>query len=279
MDEFAAPERKAILIEYKNGQMSLEDFINGFANLPSNLKMQGFGNQEELKELALQMLLPDLLVCAAYMKGIDKGKSFKNKLLELKETQMALKLREEFILDTVEVTPQEVREFYENNKKIYTLPAQTHIKEIMLGSKKEAGDILKKVKSGADFSKIAQEKTLRTDVGKKGGDLGYIQESQYPKLFEAAFKLRKNQVSEPIKLSDPRFGEVYSIIKLIDKKSKEVKNFSEVKEDARLKVMWEKRNKVMKSWTEKAKEKIKVELNEKVLGMPGKDSTQTESQI
>ena len=40
--------------------------------------------------------------------------------------------------------------------------------------------------------------------------------------------------------------------------------------------MQEKRNEVMNNWTEKAKEEIKVEVYEEVLGVTGEDVTQAE---
>jgi len=276
VDLFAPLERAMILVKYQKGQMNLEQFVARFADLPPNLRFYGFNNEEGLKDLVFQMLLPELLVQSAYARGIDKTESFKEKILDLKESQMASKMREQFILDTVKVTPQEVEEFYQRNKNIYLAPAVVHIQEIMLGSKEEAEEVLKQVKSGADFSRIAREKTIRQYAREKGGDLGYIQQSQVPELFETGMKLKVGQIGGPVYFTDPRFGEAYSVIKVLDKKKEEQKNFSQVEEDAQVKALWERRNKVLDNWEKKARQETKVEIDQKVLGTTNKDISKAE---
>ncbi|MCJ7507990.1 MAG: peptidylprolyl isomerase [candidate division Zixibacteria bacterium] len=156
VDIFTLQERQALLVTYRGGKMSLEDFASKFNLLPPNSRTSGFVDREGLEELAYQMLLPDLLIEAARLRGIDKSKSYKKKVSDIKEAQMASKLVNEFILDTVKVTPQEIEKYYQEHKDLYFVPPQVHIQEILLGSKQEADELLKKIKSGADFSKIAK---------------------------------------------------------------------------------------------------------------------------
>jgi len=83
---------------------------------------------------------------------------------------------------------------------------------------------------GADFAKLAKEKSTDTGSGAKGGDLGYFTKGKMVKEFEDyAFKDGvEGKISDPIKT---QFG--YHIIKVVDRKEK--KNFTLDKEKARIK--------------------------------------------
>ncbi|MEB2494855.1 peptidylprolyl isomerase, partial [Peribacillus frigoritolerans] len=87
----------------------------------------------------------------------------------------------------------------------------------------------KKVKEelgqGKSFEELAKQYSEDTGSKEKGGDLGYFTAGKMVKEFEdAAYKLKKDEVSEPVK---SQFG--YHIIKVTD--IKEQKPFDEVKGD------------------------------------------------
>ncbi|MFD0619478.1 peptidylprolyl isomerase [Paenibacillus sp. GCM10027629] len=114
----------------------------------------------------------------------------------------------------VNVTDQEIKDFYEANKASMSTPEQVRASHILVKTKEEADAIEKELKGGADFAALAKEKS--TDTGSKvnGGDLNFFGKGQMvPEFEEAAFKMKVGEVSEPIK---SQFG--YHIIKLTDKK-------------------------------------------------------------
>ncbi|MGN4425903.1 peptidylprolyl isomerase PrsA [Bacillus cereus group sp. MYBK30-1] len=87
----------------------------------------------------------------------------------------------------------------------------------------------KKVKDelaqGKSFEDLAKQYSEDTGSKEKGGDLGYFTAGKMVKEFEdAAYKLKKDEISEPVK---SQFG--YHIIKVTD--IKEQKPFDEVKGD------------------------------------------------
>jgi len=90
---------------------------------------------------------------------------------------------------------------------------QVKASHILVDSKAEAKQIIDKLNSGAKFENLAQ-KHSNCPSGKSGGDLGFFGKGQMVKPFEdAAFKLGKGQISEPVKT---QFG--YHIIKVTDTK-------------------------------------------------------------
>ena len=94
---------------------------------------------------------------------------------------------------------------------------------------KEAEDKIKAVivrlKKGEDFAKVAGEVTEDPSGKANGGDLGYFtKEQMVPEFSDAAFKLDKGQISEPVKT---QFG--WHVIKVEDKRTKPPPKFEEVK--------------------------------------------------
>jgi foldase protein PrsA len=83
---------------------------------------------------------------------------------------------------------------------------------ILVQKQSEALAILERLKKGESFANLAKELSIDKASGKRGGDLGTFGRGVMVRSFEeAAFKLQKGQLSEPVKTE---FG--YHIIKRLD---------------------------------------------------------------
>ncbi len=84
------------------------------------------------------------------------------------------------------------------------------------------------MKKGADFATLAKEKSKDPGAA-DGGDLGYFTKDQMvPEFSDAAFKLDKGQISDPV---HTQFG--WHIIKVEDKRTKPTPTFDQVKQPDR----------------------------------------------
>lgn len=80
-------------------------------------------------------------------------------------------------------------------------------------AKKEADEIYEQLKKGADFSKLAKEKSTDPGSAAKGGDLGWFGKGQMVKEFEeASFNGKIGEIQKPVKT---QYG--YHIIKTTGK--------------------------------------------------------------
>ncbi len=90
-------------------------------------------------------------------------------------------------------------------------------------AKAEAVKFLARAKKGEDFAKMATELSEDKGSAEKGGDLGFFGKGRMIKEFEeAAFAAKVGDVVGPV---ETQFG--YHVIKIVDKKSEEVK-YSEI---------------------------------------------------
>jgi len=88
-----------------------------------------------------------------------------------------------------------------------------HAGHILVKTKEEIDKIVKELKEGYDFRKLAMLKST-CPSGKRGGDLGWFGRGKMVREFElAAFSLKKGEVSDPVKT---QFG--WHVIKVYDTK-------------------------------------------------------------
>jgi len=122
------------------------------------------------------------------------------------------------------VTDAEMKKVYDEAAKKAPPEPEIHARHILVPTEAEAVAALKRVKDGEDFAKVATE--VSKDPGAQGGDLGWFTKDRMVKEFaDAAFKLQKGQVSDPVK---SQFG--WHIIKVEDIRTKEFPPFDQVKD-------------------------------------------------
>jgi len=218
---------------------------------------------KETKEKILNMLVErKLLIQHAIKSGIENTPAYKKKLDALKK-ELALTLWMEQEAKRIEnsTTDKELREFYEKNKDKFKTPPQLKARHILVNTKEEAEEIIKKLNSAKDvkseFIKLAKEKSIGPS-GKDGGDLGWFPlDRMVPEFSEAANKLKKGEFTkEPVKT---QFG--YHIIYLEDRKPESVKSFDEVKPQIKAILNRKKFNDFIENTVKNLKKEAKIELN------------------
>ena len=97
---------------------------------------------------------------------------------------------------------------------------------ILVASEAEAKDIIAQLDKGADFAKLAKEKS-KDPGATNGGDLGYFSDGDMvPEFWAAADKLNKGEYTKaPVK---SQFG--WHVILLTDKRTKPTPTFDQVKD-------------------------------------------------
>jgi len=139
--------------------------------------------------------------------------------------------------DKVPIGDQLIKNFYEDNIDLFKQEKKVKARHILFKLKRDASEdetikvrekalsILKRARGGEDFSFLAK-KHSEGPTGKNGGDLGYFSKGQMVKPFEeAAFNMKKGEISELVKTS---FG--FHIIKVEDIKEAGTKGLEEVGE-------------------------------------------------
>ncbi len=151
------------------------------------------------------------------------------------------------------VTDQDLQAYYDQHREEYRVPEQVKVSHILIktplpapGAKEDqkaiadartkAEGVLKELKAGGDFGKLAEKYSDDPGSAKSGGDLGWIGRGRtVPEFEKAAFSLGKGQTSDLVKSS---YG--FHIIRVEDKQEAHLKTLAEVKSEIEEKVKQQK---------------------------------------
>ena len=122
------------------------------------------------------------------------------------------------------MTDDAMHKIYDEAIKQTPNEEEVHARHILVATEGEAKDIEAQLKNGADFAKLAKDKSKDPGAA-EGGDLGYFtKEQMVPEFAQAAFKIDKGQISDPVKT---QFG--WHVIQVLDKRTKPTPSYDQVK--------------------------------------------------
>ena len=136
-----------------------------------------------------------------------------------------LTLSSEAIAKTINVSDEEAKKVYEERKEgRYSSPEKRDLQQIVFPTEDEAKAAAAKIASGASFDQVAAERNLKPgDITLTGATKTSIVD---PAVAEAAFSLKPDEVSAPIK---GRFG--YALLKVTRIEPARVSPYEEVAAD------------------------------------------------
>ena len=139
-------------------------------------------------------------------------------------------------------TDAELRKQYDQRHEEFKSPEGAHILHILIkvdqgappavdaAAKAKADDLVRQLRAGADFGKLAKENSGDPSSSGKGGDMGFVDKGSTVEPFDtAAFSIPLNQISDPIRSTE--FG--YHIIKVLERRPSGYRPFEEMRESLR----------------------------------------------
>ncbi len=177
------------------------------------------------------------------------------------------------------VSEADAQKFYDSEPDSFKAPEMVRASHILIAvpedakpdvvaeKEKTAKEVDARVKKGEAFDKVAAEKS--DDPGSKanGGDLDFFtKDRMVPEFADAAFKMKKGEISDPVKT---KFG--WHIIKVTDKKEARTVPFSEAKEKIVAYLQEQKRHSAVDEVITNLRSKAEVKVN-----LPEPAATKTE---
>lgn len=219
---------------------------------------------KKIAYLRNEMVRKYILYQEALDRGLDKKEAVVRTLENAKISLLVAELlREE--TEKVNVASKEIEDFYNQNKELLREPEQRRIFEIVTASESEAKQAYIELLKGGDFASLAKQYSKATSAT-NGGDLSFIalepdpkKRIRFDKFYEVAFAptLEVGGISSIFKGPDG-----YYMVKLESIKKPETKSVSELWENIKQWLLFEKQQKAIADLANKLSGETKIEVYE-----------------
>jgi peptidyl-prolyl cis-trans isomerase C len=262
--EVSATQDNAVLAEVNGAKITVGDFYAQMKRLSSDPQVPQ--DSPQLRQKLLDGLIKEeLLKQEAQKQGIDKDPVVLKDVEQMKEQLIVRELVNREVIEKVKsVDDKDLKAYYDENKAQFPAPEQVHARHILVSTKPEADAIKAQLDKGADFAKLAIEKSIDKTSGARGGDLGFFGKGDMiPEFEKVAFSLAPGKISSPVKT---QFG--YHIIKLEGKKAAGTMKFEDAKPNIERRLIAQKQRERLDSWLASLEKNAKVTSNPELIGIP-----------
>jgi peptidyl-prolyl cis-trans isomerase C len=186
--------------------------------LPEQQRAQ-FQNDAAKLEFLRQYIASELIYDAAKAAGMDKDEQVRERLSQVEKMLLTNKYLQEKIQNPIQVSDTEIKLYYDAHHDDLAEGRRVKIAHILLGSEKEANDVLARLKNGADFADLVRSASLDNSTKDTSGVLGFVAEEtdfvpsigENKDVAQSLLRLQKNDLSDVIKIDKG-----YHIFKIVD---------------------------------------------------------------
>jgi peptidyl-prolyl cis-trans isomerase C len=282
---------ESLLAQVNGEPITLEDFHLEFRQwIPAPDRDGERADQVALKEACLNHLIErKLLVQEARRSGISllteeldqavleirkdyPGGSFEESLglrgitLDALRGQMEEKLLTEKVVRAAlryegEIDEKEALRYYDLHRSSFQISARVRVRQIVVSDGEEAIQILKRLKKGERFEKLAIEKSLGPERT-LGGDLGFFGKGERPEAFDKVFAMEPGTLSEVIRSP---YG--YHIFKMEEMRQPRSVSYEEARPRILQELRREKGEEAYQKWLKDLREHAKIRVNRRWLAL------------
>ena len=161
----------------------------------------------------------------------------------------------------IQVTDGEAQKHFNANRKAYATEKKVRVAQIVLPNRDRAEGILKRLKAGEDFDKVAREVSISPEAT-RGGDLGFFEPGIMPETIDRM--ISSLSVGKVSPVSQSPYG--FHIFKVLGREGAGGRKFSDVKENVIADLKKMKEAEAYESWIDGLKAKAEIRINRPLPG-------------
>jgi len=253
-------EKELILATWNGGQISLIDYLMSVRRYLAPEERPNFDDYDGLAKVIYQIKRMEILAHEAEVEKIDQTDYYKRKTKLFEKYSVAEIMKNDSIPVVGEVAEQELRDYYDQHREEYLVPAQVHLFEILVSDQMLAQRLAREIRTLEQFQARAFQLTERSAIRVKRGDLGYVDSVTFPVQYHAARQIPIGTLGGPL----PDRGK-YSIIWPINWTEERYEDFLNLREDITEQVTTEKKNQIVLEWLEQRRSDTDIEVYDDVL--------------
>ena len=253
-------------------QITLEEMMQEISELP-DYKQRKYKDKSGLEEYMTLMAESRLILCLAKDRKFDEDEEILKKVRDHLHKLMVDKITEVEVEEKVQLTEEDYRRYYEDNKEEYIDTENVELTCIALGDGERAEEVFAELKGGRDMDELATELSDHGELVGPGSDAanpgqtGKIRRGAFPEgtepFVDAAFAAAVGELHDGVIEIQVR-GKKYFIVFRKDKHNEErQKPFDEegVRRNVERSANRQKQKDLMAQWLASLRDQAKVQIH------------------
>lgn len=251
------------LVVFRGGSWTVQEFLERIKNVHPESRPD-LTDAGKLKIALSVMVRDEFLARKGYEQQLNRSPEVVDEIRRLKDDLAGMRMRSA-LLDTVGVSADEVRAYFQQHIVDYQIPAMARVEELMVRRKELADSLHAALLKGAEFRSLARRYSIRKWTAEKGGDLGYITKSAFGDIGVRALRMEIGALSEPVplRLSGQVIG--YSVFRVLDKKPTQTPDLASIRDRVSKDALRFKRQSVLAAFLAKTEQRYPVHIEEGIL--------------
>ena len=184
--------------------------------------------------------------------GIDRERWLKT----MRETLEIELLLEKEVYSGLKVPESEIAAYYDRNKEKFRVGRRWRIRQIVVGSRKKASALRKRILDGESFASLAQKHSLGPERD-AGGDLGYFEKGELPEDIENVVQSLKP--GERSRVFRSPLG--FHLLEVSERRLPSLRTLASARESIRKRLLLEKGRARLEGWLGELKRSANVQYH------------------
>ena len=247
-----------VIADYPEGQVTVGDVFSLYFSLPAANRAY-VGDYHSLRSLAMDFLMPELEARAARELGLYRDREVLFAARTAREEYL-VPFMEDYFKGQVEITQQDIEEYYEERREDLAEPARYNVSRILLSSAEAARRAHRRIVLGADFADVAMEVSEDERSGPHGGLVGWFSSGTIAVYDSVLAGMEPGDVSPPF--------ETYSgfeMIRLEEREPKRILSFEEAVPDIKMFITNTRANEMLADFVSGKREELGFSIDEELL--------------
>ncbi len=207
-----------VLFRYDGGEVTAVDLIVAARGRKGTV-LESFRDPEQVVSFAEENIIPDKMIQEAAVRlGIDREEAMVQWLEQHGKQTLAEALRSSVLREKVNITEDDLRQYYEANSHRLLHPEQTEVQEILVGTEAEALRLKGMIEDGATFGDLAKGHSIRSLEVRDDEGVFHVHRHESPRFggfVEATVEAEIGALIGPVKVQ-----EGYSLFKVLSRERK-----------------------------------------------------------
>ncbi len=115
--------------------------------------------------------------------GLDDTERVREGVRKVRREALLERLREVEVTELIEISEEDLRQYYERNLAIYVRSDRISILEVLVDDREQADDLIRQLENGGDLEQLASRYSMRSSrVRRAGGRMKLMRPDKYGRV-------------------------------------------------------------------------------------------------